>query len=111
MYLKGKVYEDSQASGTTLLTRLIWSQGPKQERKATANWEMRKRRGGICAYMGLYAHFWESLPKKLEKKRRYCLKLVMMELTPQQEGLRASANQKKLNVSDADNTHLDEKER
>lgn len=39
------------------------------------------------------------------------LKLVMMELTPQQEGLRASANQKRLKVSNADNTGLDEKER
>lgn len=36
------------------------------------------------------------------------LKLVMMELTPQQEGLKVSANQKRLKVSNADNTSLDE---
>lgn len=39
------------------------------------------------------------------------LKLVMLELTPQQEGLRASANQQRLKVSNGDNTSLDEKER
>lgn len=36
------------------------------------------------------------------------LKLLRMEITPQQEGLRASANQKGLKVSNADNTSLEE---
>lgn len=36
------------------------------------------------------------------------LKPEMMELSPQQEELRASANQERLKVSNADNTSLDE---